>query len=153
MKSNTLTVQRTIAAPPEAIFAYLSDATRHQEIDGSGSLRGAKGTPEPLTLGSKFGMSMHMGASYSTVNEVVEFEQDRRIAWKTSGFGGLIGGRVWRYELEPTPEGTVVQETWDLTGERGGFLLKRTSMPAATEKAMRKTLARIATLVEPAPAG
>lgn len=148
MKSDTLTVQRTIAAPPEAIFALVADATRHQEIDGSGSLRGAKGEPQPLALGTKFGMSMHMGASYSTVNEVVEFEQDRRIAWKTTGFGGLIGGRVWRYELEPTTEGTVVRETWDLSDERGAFLVKRTSMPTATEKAMRKTLERIATLVE-----
>ena len=150
MNSDTVTVQRTISAPPEAIFAYLSDATKHQQIDGSGSLRGAKGTAEPLVLGTKFGMSMHMGANYSTVNEIVEFEQDRRIAWKTTGFGGLIGGRVWRYELQPTPEGTVVKETWDLSGERGGFLVKRTSMPAATEKAMRKTLERIAELVETA---
>ena len=148
MESNTITVQRTIAAPPAAIFAYLADATKHQEIDGSGSLRGAKGSPEPLTLGSTFGMSMKMGASYSTVNEVVEFEQDRRIAWKTTGFGGLVGGRVWRYELQPTTDGTVVSETWDLSGERGKFLVKRTSMPVATEKAMRRTLETIARLVE-----
>lgn len=148
MKTNSITVQRTIAASPEAIFAYLGDATKHQEIDGSGSLRGAKGQPEPLALGKKFGMSMHMGANYSTVNEVVEFEQDRRIAWKTTGFGGLVGGRVWRYELEPTTEGTVVKETWDLAHERGAFLVKRTSMPVATEKAMRKTLETIAGLVE-----
>jgi uncharacterized protein YndB with AHSA1/START domain len=148
MKTDTITVQRTIAAPPEAIFAYLSDATKHQQIDGSGSLRGAKGEPEPLTLGAKFGMDMHIGASYSTVNEVVEFVQDRRIAWKTTGFGGLIGGRVWRYELEPTTEGTVVSETWDVSQERGKFLVKRSGMPRSTEQAMRGTLERIAELVE-----
>lgn len=148
MKNDTVTVQRTIAATPEAIFAYLSDAAKHQEIDGSGSLRGTRGESEPLVMGTKFGMSMHMGANYSTVNEVVEFEADRRIAWKTTGFKGLIGGRIWRYELEPTTEGTVVKETWDLSGERGAFVVKRTSMPAATEKAMRKTLERISELVE-----
>lgn len=148
MKNDTVTVQRTIAAAPEAIFAYLSDAARHQEIDGSGSLRGTRGDSEPLAMGTKFGMSMHMGANYSTVNEVVEFEANRRIAWKTTGFKGLIGGRIWRYELQPTTEGTVVKETWDLSGERGAFLVKRTSMPAATEKAMRNTLERIAELVE-----
>ncbi len=148
MNSDSITVQRTIAATPEVIFAYLSDAAKHQEIDGSGSLRGARGDAVPLTLGTRFGMSMHMGANYSTVNEIVEFEQDRLIAWKTTGFKGLIGGRIWRYTLQPTTEGTVVSETWDLSGERGAFLVKRTSMPAATEKAMRTTLERIAQLVE-----
>ncbi|MGJ9421588.1 SRPBCC family protein [Aeromicrobium sp. CF3.5] len=148
MKSDSITVQRTIAATPEVIFAYLSDAAKHQQIDGSGSLRGPKGDSVPLTMGTTFGMSMHMGANYSTVNEIVEFEQGRRIAWKTTGFKGLIGGRIWRYELEPTTEGTVVKETWDISDERGAFLVKRTSMPAATEKAMRKTLERISELVE-----
>lgn len=148
MTSNTTSVERTIAAPPVAIFAYLADATRHQEIDGSGTVHAAKGTPEPLSLGSRFGMSMHMGVGYSTANTVVEFEQDRRIAWQTEGLGGLVGGRIWRYELEPVDGGTVVRETWDLSQDKQRFLLKRTSMPAATEKAMRQTLETIAGLVE-----
>jgi len=148
MDSNTITVERTIAATPDAIFSYLADATKHQEIDGSGSVRSAKGKTEPLRLGSHFGMSMHMGANYSTVNDVVEFEQDKLIAWKTTGVRGLVGGRIWRYELEPTAEGTVVRETWDLSQDKQRFLIKRTSMPAATTKAMTKTLARIAELVE-----
>ena len=30
------TVERTIPQPAEAIFAFLADPRRHQEIDGSG---------------------------------------------------------------------------------------------------------------------
>ena len=26
--------------------------------------------------------------------------------------GGLVGGRIWRYELSPTDGGTLVRETW-----------------------------------------
>ena len=53
-------------------------------------------------------MGMKMVVSYSTVNRVVEFEENRRIAWKTgpAGFmGHLVAGRVWRYELTPVDGG------------------------------------------------
>lgn len=32
-------------------------------------------------------------------NTVFEYEPDRRIAWQTFGMRGLVGGRIWRYEL------------------------------------------------------
>jgi hypothetical protein len=48
---------------------------------------------------------------YRTTNTVIEFEQDRRIAWQTTMLGGLVGGRIWRYELSPTDGGTLVRET------------------------------------------
>ena len=40
------TVERTIPAPPEAIFALLADPSRHHEIDGSGSVKAAKDAPD-----------------------------------------------------------------------------------------------------------
>jgi hypothetical protein len=92
---------------------------------------------------------MHQGFGYRTSNEVVEFEQDRRIAWKTTGLKGIVGGRIWRYELEPVDGGTLVKETWDLSQDRQKFLLKRSKMPAAAKNGMRKTLERIAETLEP----
>jgi uncharacterized protein YndB with AHSA1/START domain len=148
MTSDTITVQRTIKASPAQIFALLSDAAKHGEFDGSGMVRGTRQTSRPLSLGTRFGMSMHMGLPYTTSNEVVEHEQDRRIAWRTTGLKGLIGGRVWRYELEPTADGTVVSETWDISHDKQRFLLKRSMFPAKTTKDMRKTLDRIAETVE-----
>src|SRR5688500_11116262 len=67
---DVVTVERTIPAPAEAIFALLRDPTRHREIDGSGTVRDAKGETEPLVLGSRFGMSMKMGLPYSMVSTV-----------------------------------------------------------------------------------
>ncbi len=148
MTSDTISVERTIDAPAARIFALLSDAAKHSEFDGSGTVRGTRQSSRPLRLGSRFGMSMHMGVGYKTSNEVVEFEQDRRIAWKTTGLKGLIGGRIWRYELEPTAGGTLVRETWDVTQDRQAFLLKRSKMPAAAKSGMRKTLDRIAETLE-----
>jgi uncharacterized protein YndB with AHSA1/START domain len=148
MTSDRITVERTIKAPAASIFALLADAGRHREFDGSGTLRGTRQESRPLTLGTRFGMAMHMGVGYRTSNEVVEFEPDRRIAWRTTGLKGLIGGRVWRYELEPTADGTRVSETWDVSQDKQKLVLKRTRMPAAAKKGMRKTLDRLAATLE-----
>lgn len=150
MKSDTLSVQRRIEATPERIFALLADAGQHASFDGSGTVRGTSAPSQPLHLGSRFGMSMRMGLPYRTVNEVVEYVPERRIAWQTSGLGGLLGGRIWRYELEPTDDGaTLVRETWDLSQDRQAALLKRSRLPAATQRNMRATLDRLArTLAE-----
>jgi uncharacterized protein YndB with AHSA1/START domain len=143
------TVERIIPAPPEKIFDLLADPRRHHDIDGSGSVRDARDCPERLSLGATFGMSMKMGVPYSMVNEVVEFEDGRRIAWepRLSGrFGSLFGGgRIWRYELEPVEGGTRVRETWDISGEK----VKAFVRPARkkTIKSMEATLARIEELV------
>ena len=144
MDSDSISVERTIPAAPEQIFALLSDAGKHQSFDGSGTVRGTREASRPLTLGTRFGMAMHQGFGYRTSNEVVELEQDRRIAWQTTGLKGIVGGRIWRYELEPVEGGTLVRETWDVSRDKQKFFLKRSKMPAATERSMRKTLDRIA---------
>ncbi|MEO5839846.1 MAG: SRPBCC family protein [Acidimicrobiales bacterium] len=148
--NNVETVERVIPAPASAIFDLLTDPGRHPEIDGSGTVRSTKpDTIERLSLGSKFGMSMKFGVKYSMVSEVVEFENDRRIAWQSrppSKFGAKFGGgRIWRYELDPVDGGTRVRESWDITHEKVKFFVR----PARkrTREAMEKTLARIEEIV------
>lgn len=150
MAKDVISVERIIGAAPEAIFPYLANAERHREIDGSGTVRDAKGSPEPLRLGSKFGMSMKLGIPYSMVNTVIEYEENRRIAWQTHGptaIGKYVGGRIWRYELEPTNGGTLVRETWDITEESPLSILSTRRMAKMTERNMERTLARIEELV------
>lgn len=153
MEGDVLRVERVIAAPPEKIFALVADAARHPEIDGSGTVRGAKpGVPQRLTLGSTFGMSMRMGIPYSMHNTVVEYEENRRIAWQTrmpGPLGRLVGGRIWRYELEPKDGGTLVRESWDISRDRQRALLRRlTRLHEQTRRNMERTLERIAQLTE-----
>src|SRR3954454_491421 len=99
------TVERTIPALPEAIFALLADPSRHHDIDGSGTVKDAKNTPGRVKLGDKVGMAMKRGVPYSTDNVVIEFDDNRRIAWQPSASGAIgtiLGpGPIWRYELEP----------------------------------------------------
>lgn len=149
--SDVLTIERTIAATPEAIFELLADPTRHRDLDGSGTVRGARGPSGNLTLGSRFGMSMRLGIPYGTENTVVEFEEPRVIAWQTrgSGIGRLFGGRVWRYELEPVEGGTLVRESWDITHESSLTKPVVRMAAAKTAKNMAATLKRIEKLVVP----
>jgi uncharacterized protein YndB with AHSA1/START domain len=141
------TVERVIPAPPEAIFALLADPSRHHDIDGSGTVRDAKDSPQRVTLGSKFGMKMKMGIPYSMVSTVIEFEDNKCIAWQTRPpIGGAIaGGRIWRYELEPVEGGTRVRESWDISEEK----IKAVVRPARkkTRANMEATLARIEEIV------
>jgi uncharacterized protein YndB with AHSA1/START domain len=142
-------VERVIPASADRIFAIIADPSRHSEIDGSGTVKGVKSPPQPLALGSKFGMSMKLGVPYSMESTVIEFEPDRRIAWQTRPPGRipgkLAGGRIWRYELEPVEGGTRVRESWDISQEVVKVLVK----PARgkTRKAMADTLERIEKLL------
>ena len=118
----TVTVEKLVHETPEHIFDLLADPRRHREIDGSGTVRDAVEGPKRLSLGASFGMHMRVGAPYTMTNTVVEFEEGRRIAWQPRPSNALaarvIGGRIWRYELEPVQGGTLVRETWDSSQER-----------------------------------
>jgi uncharacterized protein YndB with AHSA1/START domain len=143
-------VERLIPAPAEAIFDLLADPARHKDIDGSGSLIRAKGATQRLALGSQFGMAMKMGVPYSMQNTVIEFEENRRIAWQTRGggrIGRMVGGRIWRYELEPAEGGTLVRESWDISQESAVTkpLVRRGG--GHTMENMAATLARIEQLL------
>jgi uncharacterized protein YndB with AHSA1/START domain len=84
-------VERVIPAPSESIFDLLADPSRHHEFDGSGSVRAAKSGAQRLELGSGFAMAMKIGIPYTTINEVVEYEPNRRIAWQTYSTIQIVG--------------------------------------------------------------
>jgi len=151
---DVVSVERVIAAPADRIFDLLADPARHHDIDGSGSVRDAKAGPQRLVMGAQFGMAMHLGINYSMLNEIIEFDDGKRIAWQTRPSSSLqrrfFGGRIWRYELEPAEGGTLVRETWDISKEKGPIkgLLGIQKSKDHTRAAMEKTLANIAQLTE-----
>jgi len=147
---NGVSVERFVKAPPSAVFALLADPSRHREIDGSGTLRDVDGGSTRLALGDVFGMRMQAGpAPYRMLNEVVEFEDDRRIAWQArpdkAWAAKAIGGRIWRYELEARDGGTLVRETWDISQERLPALVW--GLRGLTRLSMNRTMDRIAEIV------
>ena len=111
----------------------------------------AKTGPERVKLGDTFTMAMKRGVPYSTHNTVVEFEDNRRIAWQpraTEPFGSLFGGPIWRYELEPVEGGTRVRETWDFSTTRlFKPVLRLARARKDTREGMEKTLEKIEKLL------
>jgi uncharacterized protein YndB with AHSA1/START domain len=153
MDGSTVSVERVINAPPGEIFALLADAGKHASIDGAESVNHASQQSVPLSMGSKFGMAMKgrketLFIPYHTNNTVIEYEPDRRIAWKTTFLGGRVGGRIWRYELTPAEGGTLVRETWDVSQDKQQRMITAGSIPRKTADGMRATLDRIAKLLE-----
>lgn len=150
--ADVVTVERFIPAPPETIFELIAHPDRHQEIDGSGTVRDAKGAGqgEKVSMGSTFGMSMKMGIGYSMVSTIIEYDENRRLAWQTRGpglLGKFVGGRIWRYELEPADGGTLVKESWDISEESAFTKLGVKRLADTTAKNMAKTLERIEKVV------
>ena len=150
-RTGAITVERVVPAPAEEIFDLLAHPGRHPEFDGSGTVQEARSAGRRVGLGDSFGMDMHWGVPYSTRNVVVEFEEGRRIAWRTLApkpLDKLITGRTWRYELEPVEGGTLVRETWDPSTEAllSRALIKQ-RVSGLTKKNMRRTLDRIAEVV------
>jgi uncharacterized protein YndB with AHSA1/START domain len=150
-EQDVVSVERVVHAPAAEIFALISTPSRHHSFDGSGTVRSARGGDGgPVGLGDRFGMSMKMGVPYSMESEVVEFEQDRLIAWRTTGptrLGRLVGGRIWRYELEPVDGGTLVRESWDITGESAFTKPGVRRLASKTLKDMSATLDRLEELL------
>ncbi len=148
--SDRISVQRLIHAPASEIFDLLADPARHAEIDGSGWVRESRGGSRRLALGDRFGMNMDAGVGYSTLNQVVELEEDGVIAWRTLAGGALsklVTGRTWRYQLEPRDEGTLVTETWDISTERPLSRPFVRLLASRTRRGMEATLERIEELV------
>jgi len=133
----------TINAPADVIFDLLARPREHARFDGSGTVVSQVAGPERLELGSKFTMGMKIKLPYRMGNEVVEFEEGRRIAW------AHIGKHRWRYELNPQDDGsTVVTETFDGSTARFPPALKFMGALDANQKAVAKTLVRLKTLAE-----
>ncbi len=130
---------RIIAAPAAEIFDLLASPARHPEIDGSGTVHGAQDrSPERLSPGARFGMRMHAGLPYKILNEVVEFDEGKRIAWRH------FGGHVWRYVLEPVDTGrTRVTEQFDPTASRSPLVLKIIRAGPRNQKSIEQTLQRL----------
>ena len=62
--------------------------------------------------------------------------------------GRIIGGRIWRYELEDVDGGTKVTETWDISQDKQAFFLKNKRVSDQTAASMSKTLERLAEITE-----
>ena len=113
----TVTVERLVPATADRVFAVLISLEHHARLDGSGMVRGVADGPDRLYPGARLTMAMRQGPfAYRSVNAVTEYEQDRTLAWRTTGeWRGrtVVGGQWWRYSLVPWQGGTLVRHSYE----------------------------------------
>lgn len=132
-----------INAPAAKIFDLLANPNRHGEIDGSETIKANISGPERLFLGAKFGMSMHLGIDYKIMNTVVEFEENKLIAWRH------LGRWRWRYEIrEIKPNQCEVTETFDGRKSISQAWLKFRKAYPWTQIVVAKSLVRLKMVIE-----
>ena len=136
---------RTISAPAAVIFDLLADPTRHAEIDGSDMVQAARPSgPSRLSKGAKFGMDMKIFGvvPYRISNEVVEFIENERIAWRH------FGHHIWRYELEAIDETTTkVTESFEWGTARFPPMYEWVGYPKQHEGNIASTLEQLEAVV------
>lgn len=142
---DVIEVQRKIAAPPADVFSVLCDPQGHVAIDATGMLQSADGDPV-TAAGDSFVVHMDREAlndfpmgKYDVTVSIIDYEQDRLIAWTIEGQIKPQIGHVYGYRLEADGDDTVVTSFYDWSNidqkwrDAGIF-------PVISESALRGTL-------------
>jgi len=98
-----------VAAPAAELYAMAADPRRHQELDGSGTVRSNVKVPPKIVVGSKFSTNMKLyGVPYRITSTMTALAPDRVVEWRHPM------GHRWRWEFEAlSPTLTRVTETFD----------------------------------------
>jgi len=139
LERDTVSATGVIDASPSEVFDFIRRPANHAEISGDHSVRGTVKGPELLGPGSRFGMKMKVGVPYRMKSRVVEFDEDRVLAWCH------FSGHRWRWELQPTGDGqTQLTETFDLSTAKIPFLLRRMGYPKGHLSNVANSIANVA---------
>ncbi len=150
-----------IAAPPQDVYALVSDITRTPELSpeivACSWLDGATGP----AVGARFVATNKAGRlRWNNRPVVVTADPGREFAFARTEHGG--GTVEWRYRLEPEDGGTRVTESYEVTQpitRFGWFIIGRVAglkdRRSDLRRGMEQTLQRMKALLErsPAPAG
>ncbi|MDR8019308.1 SRPBCC family protein [Nesterenkonia aerolata] len=139
---HTVAYQITVDAPAAELFGILIDPHRHHELDGSGTIGDTAIGPRRIYEGDRFRIDMRkFGVPYSLTMRVTEIVEDRVVEWRHPA------GHRWRWELEPSQDGTatVVTECYDAAGQhdlvRRGLELLR--VPADNANGIKASLQKV----------
>jgi hypothetical protein len=121
-----------VPAPVSEVFAIVANPHRHQELDGSGTVKGTVSGAERLAEGERF--------PYRITSRVTEFVDDKVIEWRHPA------GHRWRWEFDAvTPTSTQVTETSDYSqaGAVGAKTYDLLRFPRTNASGIRKTLTKL----------
>ena len=106
--------QITIDAPPDVLYDFIADMPAMGEI--SPVCTGGEWRDEARGVGALFVGSNTIGErTWQAQMRVLVADRPREFAWENMGAVDWVDARPlvrWGYRFEPTPDGTVVEETW-----------------------------------------
>lgn len=130
-----------VNAPAAELFALVADPHRHQELDGSGTVRAAAvDGPHVLTAGARFTVGMRQsGVPYKITSVVTRCEPGRLLEWRHPL------GHLWRWEFAETAPGrTEVTETYDYSTAGAPWVATLLGFPKTNAKGITATLVALA---------
>ena len=148
-------VVRVVHAPPETVYDLVSDVTRTPEHSPE-VLRctwedGATGP----AVGARFSAVNKAGRGPAWTNHPVVTVAEPGRAFAVSRTEKAAGTVVWRYDLEPHPEGTLVRQSYEVlqpVSRLGWFVIGtlygNKDRRAGLRQNMEQSLARVAALAE-----
>ena len=147
MTENTVVRASTvIQAPAEVIFELIADPAQQPRWDGNDNLAEAEPGQRVHQVGDVFTMKLTKDGAVRE-NHVVEFEEGSLIAWRPAPPGEEPPGHLWRWELEPSGDGTLVTHTYDWSELTDPKRMVRAR--ATTSEKLLASITRLAGLVEP----
>lgn len=140
-----VSASRDIDADAGHIFELIADPAQQPRWDGNENLAHAAGGQRVRAVGDVFTVTLTTGADRE--NHVVEFVEQRRIAWKPAEPGGRPPGHRWAWQLEPLDESrTRVTHLYDWTELTDESRFARAK--ATTADKLLRSLDRLAALAE-----
>jgi hypothetical protein len=150
-------VVRVVHAPPDSVYRLVSDVTRTPEYSPEVvQCTWENGASGPV-VGARFAARNSVGRGPAWTNHPVVTVAEPGHAFavsRTEKGGGTI---VWRYDLEPHAEGTLVRQSYEVTSpvNRFGWFIIGTLYGLKDRRAglranMEASLARVAALAESA---
>ena len=157
MEGDTVTSFREsieIAAPPEVVWALITDIPRHAQFAGPKSITKVIDFDGPIEVGSRWVSHEKFGPQkFDAPSEITAVEDGRRLEWESfppmkdenRGRGGKV---VWGYELSPSGDGTKLEHYMTVLEPRKGAgmlkaMYKVFSLPRKQVAGGRATLENI----------
>lgn len=143
-ESRVISYERVVEAQPARVFAMIADPAVQPRWDGNDNLRSAGDGQRVRAVGDVFVMTLSGGAVRE--NHVVEFEEERRIAWRPAEPGRRPPGHLWRWELLPL-DGcrTLIRHTYDWSELSDPQRFERAR--ATTAERLQASVERLAALI------
>ena len=147
-----VTVSKDVEAPPEVVWALVSDLSRMPEWSPENEgLEWLDGATE-AAVGARFrGTNRNGSKSWKAVGKVTAFEPGRTLGFSITA--GPFKVADWSYAIEPTAGGCRLTESW--TDRRSGLFKPVARLatgvddrPSHNREGMETTLQRIADAAE-----